>query len=79
MIDEVKLEEETKKWEFSVVGKLHAKITISKEVLRTTMTKVWKTLKLVSVQELYARISLFSVLETSVIPSEDNEGKAMVI
>lgn len=44
-VDEEKLVEESKKGEYSLVGKLHAERLVSKDVLRSTLLKIWKKIK----------------------------------
>lgn len=48
-VDVGKLMEENGKGELSFIGKLYAEITISKEIIRNSMMKIWKTSKPFSV------------------------------
>lgn len=43
LIDEKQLIKESKKGDWSVLGKLHAERFINKEVIPSTMSKIWKT------------------------------------
>lgn len=59
-INEQLLAKEVKKEELSIVEKLLVERIVNKEVLRSTMAKVWKTTKSFTVVEIKPNLFIFS-------------------
>lgn len=60
IIDEEALLDELKKGENSLIGKLQTERYISKDVLRNTMVKAWKTTSFFLVKEIQTNNFIFS-------------------
>lgn len=60
LVDRVVLGEEIKKEDNSIIGKFHVDRTISKEILRTTITKVWRPFSPFTVQGIKFNTFIFS-------------------
>lgn len=60
ILDEDKLLKEINKGKYIIIGKLHMKGSISKEVIRSMMLKIWKTTKPFFVFDFASNTYIFS-------------------
>lgn len=59
-VNEMLLVDEAKREEFSLEGKLLVERTINKEVIRSTISKVWKTTKPITLYDINPNLFIFS-------------------
>lgn len=76
IVNEQWLDEEIQKGKLSLVGRLFVERSVNKEVLRSTMAKVWKTSKPFSVKEIKPNLYVIS-FESQGDKTEDSQRKTM--